>query len=271
MHNFSNEGDHIGMNTLKISVALLAAVAANFLPIYTHSAPTDNPVASFYDGSEGYPAWTDRVKWANAIDMKAYDKGKNDFEKFEAARDELAAKGGGVLYYPAGIYDFKDAPSDGPSGRGLMLRSGVVIRGEKPEGKPLAVKDGKLDLKTRFVFGMQKKSVAVGESTRDVFVPRDWNIVGLMVEPGKDISSIENVGICWVNMSGAAVFFGLGLTWSNTWKTARSWKSAYAKGAWADRKPDGTHPADGFMGAPGPKDGGNYTGSGRGRLTRRET
>ena len=67
--------------------------------------PTDNPIATFYSGPEGYPAWTDRISWKNVINMKKYAKGKTDFERFEKARDELS-EGGGVLYYPAGTYDF---------------------------------------------------------------------------------------------------------------------------------------------------------------------
>ena len=99
--------------------------------------PTDNPVATFYSGDEGYPAWTNRIRWENVIDMSRYDRGKNDFQRFENARDELAAQGG-VLYYPKGTYDFTDAPMDGPNGRGLMLPAGVVLRGEAPRGRPLA-------------------------------------------------------------------------------------------------------------------------------------
>ena len=99
------------------------------------AAPTDNPVAAYYSGDRGYPAWTERIQWSNVIDMKAYAKGQTNFEKFENARDELAAKGGGVLYYPAGTYEFTDGPFDGPAGRGLMLKGGVVIRGEAPKGK----------------------------------------------------------------------------------------------------------------------------------------
>ena len=93
------------------------------------SPPTDNPVATFYSGDSGYPAWTDRVRWSNVVDMKTFDKGKTDFERFENARDQLAAAGGGALYYPAGTYDFTDGPFDGPGGRGLMLPTGVELHG----------------------------------------------------------------------------------------------------------------------------------------------
>jgi len=126
-------------------LATTAAIAATF-SLTAAELPRDNPVATFYSGDEGYPAWTDRIRWGNVIDMSQYDRGDNDFQRFENARDELAAKGGGVLYYPAGTYDFTDAPMDGPDGRGLMLKSGVAIRGDAPTGRPNAFRDGRLAL-----------------------------------------------------------------------------------------------------------------------------
>ena len=239
------------------SVLLLAVLFSRFL--HAETAPTDNPIATFYKGPEGYPAWTDGVRWSNVIDMKTYANGKNDFEKFENARDELAAKGGGVLYYPAGSYDFKDMPADGPKGRGLLLRNGVVIRGEAPTNDESShAKDFKLTLGTKFLFSMQKKGANE--------VPRDWNLIGQIPEPGKRIKDIENIGVCWVHLIGGIIFFGPDLEWGANWKDAKSWKSSYAKPAWQSRVPDGTFPMDTLLGAPGVKDGGKYYGAGKGRL-----
>ena len=143
------------------TTALIGAVLIGFAPRLWAAkpaeapCPSDNAIATFYDGPEGYPAWTDSVNWDRVIDMSAYAKGRTNFEKFENARDELAAQGGGVLYYPAGTYQFDAGPFDGPDGRGLMLRRGVVIRGEAPAAKPLATHDGSLPLRTRFIFGTQ--------------------------------------------------------------------------------------------------------------------
>ncbi len=248
-------------------VASLALVALFLLatPLAAADAvPTDNPVATYYDGPEGYSAWTDRIRWSNVIDMSKYERGKTDFERFEAARDELAAAGGGVLYYPAGTYDFSDGPFDGPRGRGLMLRSGVVIRGEAPSGKPRAV-DGAMELPTRFIFGFTRRDKDIVPAPPGVVsrpeTPRDWNLIGLMPEPGKGLRDVENVGICWVHFVGAIVFFGADNEWGETWRTAGSWKSDYVKDSWADRVPDGTHPWDPLAG------GGNvHVGSGSGRL-----
>lgn len=222
------------------------------------TAPTDNPVAAFYSGDEGYPAWTDEIAWTRVVDMSTYAKGRTNFEKFESARDELAAAGGGVLYYPAGTYDFSEGPYDGPSGRGLMLKSGVVIRGEAPADRPVASESGELSLGTKFRFGFRQKA---GHD-----VPKDWNIVGLAPEAGKGPESVRNVGIAWIDIAGGAIYFGPALKWGAFWATAKSWKSNYTKPAWRERKPDGTHPSDAFMGAPSPADGGGYVMGARGRL-----
>jgi len=236
--------------TMLLALGLTSVAAAH--------APTDNPVATYYDGPEGYPAWTDGARWSRVIDMSQYKKGRTNFERFEHARDELADAGGGVLYYPAGTYDFSDGPFDGPESRGLMLRSGVFIRGDAPEAKPLATENGKLPLKTKFVFGFQER--AGGQ------VPRDWNLIGMMPEKGKGPASVQNVGVAWVHIVGATIYFGPDLKWGESWKSASSWKSTYAKNAWANRRPDGTHPGDPFLGAPGVANGGRSVLGGRGRL-----
>jgi len=236
----------------------LLTILALSCRLATAAPPTDNPVSTFYNGPEGYPAWTDTIAWKRVIDMSEYSKGKTNFEKFENARDELAKKGGGVLYYPAGTYDFSAGPFDGPAGRGLMLKSGVVIRGEAPEGRPLAVRDGKLELGTKFVFGFQKKL--------DHDIPRDWNLIGLVPDPKSGIAGVKNIGVAWVHITGGVVYFGPALKWGKTWASAKSWKSAYAKKAWKDREPDGTHPGDPFMGAPSANNGGGYVPGATGRL-----
>jgi hypothetical protein len=213
------------------------------------AAPTNNPAAAYCDGPEGYPAWTDAIRWSDVIDMSRYASGRTNFEKFENARDELAAKGGGVLYYPAGVYDFSEGPFDGPQGRGLMLKGGVVIRGAAPAGKPNAARDGKLELGTKFAFGFQKKGGGQ--------VPRDWNLIGLCPQTGKrgddaghGVRFVDSVGVCWVHLVGAVIYFGTDFDWGPTWATAGGWRSPFVKKTWADRKPDGAHPADPFMGGP---------------------
>ncbi len=210
--------------------------------------PTDNPVATFYSGPEGYPAWTDSISWKNVINMKTYAKGKTDFEKFENARDELS-EGGGVLYYPAGTYDFTKR-AEKEKGRGLMLPHDVIIRGEAPTGHPLA-SEGKLSLATKFIFPYRKRG---GGS-----VPADWNFIGLQVEKKKTLkNSTNHIGIVWVHLVGAGVAFGPQLNWGKSWAASAMFKT---KEGWGQRIPDGTHPFDGLAGG-----GTKYLGAGQGRL-----
>ena len=190
--------------TPPLALLLFTLVAA---PAVRAAEPTDNPVATFYSGPEGYPAWTDSLRWSKVINMKTYPKGKTAFEKFERARDELA-EAGGVLYYPAGTYDFTTKPP----GRGLMLRHGVVIRGEAPKSR-LAAGDAKRKLLTKFVFPFRKRSGGQ--------VPSDWNFLGLQTEKGMSLrNSTDRVGIAWIHLVGASIFFGPELEWGKTWATA---------------------------------------------------
>lgn len=220
----------------------LILMAVSLLPITLHAAPpTDNPLATHYGSTSGYPAWTDEIQWDNAIDMSTYSNGANDFEKFENARDELAAAGGGVLYYPAGTYDFSDMPASGPNGRGLMLKSGVVIRGETPSTDTDAT-DGTLNPPTTFVFPTQ--TLGGGQ------VPQDWNFIGLEYQTGGRISNVQKIGVAWITLQYGTIYWGPDREWGSTWSTAGGWKSSRAKTAWASRVPDGTHPWDPFAGSP---------------------
>jgi len=228
--------------------------------------PTDNPVATHYGVDQGYPAWTDRIAWHRVIDMSAYGvDGQSDFEKFEAARDELHAQGGGVLYYPAGDYDFADAPMDGPDGRGLMLKSGVVIRGEAPDGVDRDASDGTLKLGTRFWFGFTER---VGTGVTPIgHTPRDWGFVGLEpdVANGESLKDVTRVGVVWIHMIGGSVFWGFELDWdgATTYAASGAWKSAVVKPAWQGRVADGRFPMDYFAGSAGAR---SYVGAGSGRL-----
>ena len=51
-------------------------------------------------------AWTDNIPWANVVDLRR--PGKDIMEKLANAQAQLAAKGGGVVYFPPGEYRFND-------------------------------------------------------------------------------------------------------------------------------------------------------------------
>jgi len=231
----------------------------------TATPPTDNPVASHYSGEAGYPAWTDHIRWEQVIDMSTYgNPGDTDFDKFEAARDELHLIGGGVLYYPAGVYDFSSAPMDGPDGRGLMLKSGVVIRGEAPTTDTDA-SDGTYTLGTRFEFGFESRTgtgvTPAGET------PRDWNLIGVQPDTanGEVLSEVANIGIVHVHLVGASIFWGFELDWSGstTYAASGAWKAPLVKAGWANRIANGQFPLDYFAGSGGSR---SYVGAGSGRL-----
>jgi hypothetical protein len=235
------------MLTRRARCVSLVWLAILLVPAGRAADPTDNPVATFYSGPEGYPAWTDEVNWSHVINMATYAKGKTLFEKFERARDELS-EGGGVLYYPAGTYDF----STMPPGRGLMLSRGVVIRGDAPAGRPIAA-DGKLELPTKFVFGFRERGGGK--------VPRDWNIISLQPDDYKHVKDLNDVGVAWVHLVGATIDFGPEVNWGKTWASAGGLLSSKLKEGWGARDPSGSHPIDALAGG-----GKKYLGAGRGRL-----
>lgn len=82
--------------------------------------PTDNPIAKRY-GDSAY-SWTNNIKWNCVYNIKDFP-GETILDQYNKARDAAVANGGGVVYFPAGIYQFTD---------NLYLKDGVVIRGETP-------------------------------------------------------------------------------------------------------------------------------------------
>lgn len=238
--------------------AILSVILLSFFLSISFSSQAQNPLADFYSATEGYPAWTDDINWANRIDMSAYTKGANDFEKFESARDELYKQGGGILYYPAGTYDFSDIPQ-GEGGHGLMLKSGVVILGEQPTGDTDA-SDGEIDLPTRFIFPFFPR----GDEGNKGEVPGHWNLIGLGTAFGQEIMEVDRVGILWVHLEGAIIYFGPQMTWGDRYYTAGAWVSSRVMGEWRYRRPDGKFPLDPFAGSP--MNSGLYEGAGKGRI-----
>lgn len=217
--------------------------------------PTNNPIAEFYNGDDGYPAWTDEIKWDNVIIMSDKGSGAANVAEFNAKRDLLYAAGGGVLYYPTGTYVFDI--SDAPNSEGLMLKKGVVIRGEKPSSDARAVlsnpnittmtvnDNGLKNLPTKFKFTTTNLS---GQLTGQI--SKMWNCIGIKKgtnETGLD--QVEKVGISWVEIEYGYIYFGFDATaWATSYATAgynwcgavEPWKSS--------RVPDGTHPMDWFAG-----------------------
>ncbi len=247
--------------TLKKIIQVLVLFGLNFPLLAQPWIGSQNPMALFYK-EKGWPAWSDGINWANKINMATYTNGANDFEKFENARDELAAQNGGVLFYPAGTYDFSNHPTGPNTGRGLMLKRGVVILGETPTTDTKAVLDsvtpGLSSLGTKFIFPFIDKPSINGGTGK---VPEPWNMVGLFANGTETISQQNLVGVAWINFVGAYVYFGPDLDWAPTWgdlnkpatggsyRKARWSKIPGQSVAWNERIPNGTHPGDPMFGA----------------------
>jgi hypothetical protein len=91
---------------------------ARRLPAAVAAVPTDNPTARLKE------AWTDKLPWQTVVDV-TQSPGKDWDARFENAQKMLSSGGGGVVYFPAGTYEFKDS---------LRLKDGILLRGADPAG-----------------------------------------------------------------------------------------------------------------------------------------
>ena len=85
--------------------------------------PTDNSVGHLK------LAWTDRIQWGNVVDVTRM-VGQDIVEQLAKAQAQLAAKGGGVVYFPPGVYRFTDS---------IRLKNGIVLRGANPPAVTKAI------------------------------------------------------------------------------------------------------------------------------------
>jgi hypothetical protein len=103
-----------------LAVTSLTSLGWLLLPGAGHAAepsiPASNPV-----GHLKLP-WTEQIQWANAVNITTAP-GNDLTEKLAAAQAALAAKGGGVVFFPPGVYRFRES---------IHLLNGVVLRGSDP-------------------------------------------------------------------------------------------------------------------------------------------
>ncbi len=131
------------MHALPFSRRRFAAVStvglgAWLLPIAARAAtsvPRNNPLS-------GYKlAWADALPWANVVDITT-QPGDTPAQKLAATQTLLAARGGGVAFFPAGTYRFTES---------LQIQNGIILRGEPPSAAARA-HDDTFKLGTRFEF-----------------------------------------------------------------------------------------------------------------------
>lgn len=251
---------------------------ASIMNVYAIS----NPVSEFYP--EGYPAWTDNIDWSNVINMKTDGRitaVEGEWARFEKGVELLGANGG-VLYYPAGTYSFTDLPAGEngakEDGQGIMLRSGVVLMGEKPSSRQLAcdIEGGNLALETVFEFPVYDRKV-IGVDDKEVIkqTPGHWNFVGIKPRPGQELKEVDNVGICFINFKNGGLYWGAQYAWAESYQDPARVSYGAAgcdaiNGWMPNRVADGTHYADPFSGCLkkniNGEDGSDYQGAGSGRL-----
>ena len=104
--------------------------------------PTDAPTASLY-GAGAYPWAEAMLPWACVYNVRDFAAASAD-ESFYLAQAAAVPGGGGVVFFPAGTYNF--------SGH-LFLNSSVAVRGAPTTARAKAGKTpGPLAPATRFVF-----------------------------------------------------------------------------------------------------------------------
>lgn len=145
------------------------------------SAPTNNPVAHLK------LAWTDEIKWANVIDVTQMP-GEDTLEKINAAQQQLAAKGGGVVYFPPGTYQVKDH---------IHLLDGIVLRGADPSPVTKAT-DEKYTPLSKLEFP-QYHFKAEGNGT-----PNDTAFKGIHL---KNPATASNCGVVNLDLNCGHIFF----------------------------------------------------------------
>jgi hypothetical protein len=81
----------------------------------------NDPIAAFY-GKEAYP-WSNQLPWDCVYNITDFP-GETSDRQFEQAKAAALAQGGGVIYFPAGTYEFADD---------LVLDNRIILRGEAPQ------------------------------------------------------------------------------------------------------------------------------------------
>jgi hypothetical protein len=142
------------------------------------SVPRNNPASGLK------LSWTGKLKWDNVVDITSVSGG--DWAKRLAnAQKQLAAKGGGVVYLPAGKYIFTDS---------ITIADGVVLRGAGP--KVTDAKSEAYSPPTIFEFPRYVPKLE-GDGT-----PIDTAFKGIyLAEPGK----ASNCGIVNISLNRAHI------------------------------------------------------------------
>ncbi len=119
----------------KIAHCALSIWFSFALMVFAAGEPTDNPAAKFQ------LPWTDQLKWKQVITVSPV-AGQIADDAVAKAQEQLLKQGGGVLYFPAGTYQFRDS---------LKIADGVILRGATPT-KQTDARQADYELATKFEF-----------------------------------------------------------------------------------------------------------------------
>lgn len=148
---------------------------------FAADAPTDDPLAAYKLD------WTGQVKWATVVDVTRV-KGETTDERLAAAQALVAMKGGGVVYFPAGTYRFRDS---------IKLLDRVVLRGADP-GPVAAADNERFSPPTKFEF------------PRYEFTPEGGGVPILKAFKGiylAEPATASNVGVVHIDLNRGHIHF----------------------------------------------------------------
>lgn len=142
--------------------------------------PTDDPVTAFYaDRPDRVPEWVKRLPWDVVVDIRTFD-GERDDQRLAAAQEAVVARGGGVIYFPPGVYRFSDH---------ILLRPGVILRGAAPAGVTRALDEDFMPA-TQFEFPRYRPRFS-GEGT-----PINTAFKGIrLADPAGHIAGVVHINI----------------------------------------------------------------------------
>jgi hypothetical protein len=168
-----------------VGSVILAAIAVIPIALKGNRKPfvaTDNPVAKYK------LPWTNEIPWKRAVDLLDFE-GMNAPERLEKAQKYLAQRGGGVIYFPPGVYRFQDD---------LVLQNGIVLRGVTPSGN---AKQERYFPKARLEFPRYAPELGPQNSEKETA----FKVIRLA-----NPADASNVGVVNFGINRARIVFGQG-------------------------------------------------------------
>ncbi|MEO8615490.1 MAG: right-handed parallel beta-helix repeat-containing protein [Luteolibacter sp.] len=131
--------------------------------------------------------WTAGLKWSQVLDISTIPGSDVDM-KLATAQQQLSAKGGGVVYFPPGLYKFKQS---------ILLKDGIILRGATPAAPGDARKES-YQLSSHFEFPKYEFKDS-GDGT-----PLDTAFKAIEVE---NPSSSSNTGVVNLDINRGHILF----------------------------------------------------------------